>query len=248
MSLSYLIVYPMVFLAGLVDSIAGGGGLISLPGFMFAGLPVHNAIATNKLCSSMGTTMATWKYARNGFIQLRQVIPCVVTAMLGSSCGARLALQVSDEYFRIIMMLALPVIAFYVLRSKHFDETKQPFPEGKTMVFSACIALVIGVYDGFYGPGTGTFLILLLTGVAHLPLTRANGTTKAINLSTNYAALAVFLLNGKAMILLGLTAGLFNMAGNYIGAAYFTKTGAKSVRPVMLVVLVLFFIKLVFRL
>ena len=105
------------------------------------------------------------------------------------------------------------------------------------------VALIVGAYDGFYGPGTGTFLILLLTGLAHLCLAEANGIAKVINLSTNIAALTVYLFNGKVIFPLGLTAGCFSIAGNYIGTRFFAKGGAKSVKPIILIVLAIFFIK-----
>ena len=107
------------------------------------------------------------------------------------------------------------------------------------ILFSALIAFIIGIYDGFYGPGTGTFLLLLLTGIAHMGLKEANGITKAINLT----ALAVYLMNGKVIFLLGLIAGIFSIAGNYLGTRCFDKGGAKFVKPLMMVVLVIFFIK-----
>ena len=116
--LEYLIICPLVFLAGFIDAIAGGGGLISLPAYLFAGLPVHNAIATNKLSSTMGTTISTLKYAKNGFINYKRAIPCVFFALFGASIGANLALIISDKFFIIIMLIILPFIAFYVLKSK----------------------------------------------------------------------------------------------------------------------------------
>ena len=116
------------------------------------------------------------------------------------------------------------------------------------MVPLTVIALAIGVYDGFYGPGTGTFLMLLLTAVAHQDVRTAAGTTKAINLSTNLAALAVFLVNGAVLLPLGLIAGAFNIAGNYLGATAFSKAGSSIARPIMLVVIVLFAAKLLFDL
>jgi len=106
----------------------------------------------------------------------------------------------------------------------------------------------VGVYDGFYGPGTGTFLLLLLTTVAHQDIRTAAGTTKAINLSTNLAALTVFLVNGAVWLPLGIVAGVFNIAGNYLGSRKFTREGSRITRPIMLVVLVLFAARLVFDL
>ena len=242
--LKFLIICPMVFLAGFVDAIAGGGGLISLPAYLFAGLPVHNAIATNKLSSAMGTTVTTIKFAKNGYIKLRQIITCVIAAMIGSAIGARISLTVDDYLFKIIMLVLLPFIAFYVLRKKTFIDRK-PYSETKTILLSTAIAFVLGVYDGFYGPGTGTFLILLLTAVAHMELTRANGTAKSINLATNYASLAVYLISGKVIVLTGLIAGVFNIAGNYLGARLFESKGAKFVKPIMLIVIVIYIVKLI---
>ena len=112
---------------------------------------------------------------------------------------------------------------------KPFIGEKEAFPLRKMILFSAFIAFVIGIYDGFYGPGTGTFLLLLLTGVAHMGLKEANGITKAINLTTNLTALAVYLMNGKVILLLGLAAGVFSIAGNYLGAQLF-RQGRREVR------------------
>ena len=241
--LQFLIVCPLVFLAGFIDAIAGGGGLISLPAYMITGLPVHNAIATNKMSSSMGTFVATVKYARDGYICWGRAAVCVICALVGSTSGARLALMVSDRYFRIFLLVVLPLTAAYILFGKPFVGEKKPYGAVRTTLISMLTAVCIGVYDGFYGPGTGTFLLLLLTGAAHMKLTEANGTTKVINLTTNVSALAIFLLNGKVLLSLGITAGLFSIAGNYLGARRFSKGGASSVRSVMLIVLAIFFAK-----
>ena len=247
--MEFLIVCPLAFIAGFVDSIAGGGGLISLPAFFFAGLPVHNAVATNKLTSTMGTTIATIRYALNGYMVKTFVIVGVICGLTGSWCGSNLLLVTDDTAIKVIMLAALPFIAFFVLKTKNLDAfSAAPLPQRKALVITAGIALVVGVYDGFYGPGTGTFLMMLLPALAHQDVRTAAGTTKAINLSTNAAALVVFLVNGAVLLPLGLAAGVFNIAGNYIGAGKFTKAGASIVRPIMLVVLVLFAAKLIFDL
>lgn len=239
----FLIVCPLVFLAGFVDAVAGGGGLISLPAYMIAGFPVHFAIGTNKLSSGMGTAIATARYAKNGYIAWKNAVFCIVTALLGSSLGAKLALQLDDYFFKRLILVILPCTAAYIMFGKPFIGTKKELPLPKMLLFSAFIAFVIGIYDGFYGPGTGTFLLLLLTGVAHMDLKQANGITKAINLTTNLTALTVYLLNGKVVFAIGLTAGFFSIAGNYLGSKCFDKGGAKFVKPLMILVLVIFFIK-----
>lgn len=243
----YLIVCPLVFLAGYIDAVAGGGGLVSLPAYLISGLPPHYAIATNKLSSAMGTTLTTVRYAKDGFIPWKQALFCVVFALIGSACGARLALLLDDGVFKIIMLFIIPITAVYVFKSKALVCEKPPLSFKKTTVLSCAVALVIGAYDGFYGPGTGTFLLLLLTALAHMPLTTANGITKAINLTTNITALAVFILSDKVLYPLGLAAGLFSIAGNFLGAKHFEKGGGKSVKPVMIVVLTVFFIKVLYE-
>lgn len=241
----YLIVCPLVFIAGFVDAVAGGGGLISLPAYLISGIPVHMAIGTNKLSSGMGTALATFRYARSGYVPWKLAAFCAVCALIGSACGAELALLIGDGVFKIIMLVILPLVALYVLRGKALasDTEKEPLCAWKTTAISMAVALIVGAYDGFYGPGTGTFLILLLTGPAHLCLAEANGIAKVINLSTNIAALTVYLFNGKVIFPLGLTAGCFSIAGNYIGTRFFAKGGAKSVKPIILIVLAIFFIK-----
>ena len=246
--LQYLLICPLVMLAGFVDAIAGGGGLISLPAYLISGIPVHNAIATNKMSSTMGTVLATFKFAKSGFIPWKLALTCVVFAFAGSSLGARLALLMDAHIFMLFMVVVLPLTAIYVTRGKSLIVEKTPYSYKKTAFLSIMMALLIGVYDGFYGPGTGTFLLLLLTGIAHLTLKEANGVTKVINSTTNIAALCVFLLNGKVLFPLGIIAGLFGMAGNYLGALYFSKGGAKNVKPVIMTVLTIFFFKVLFEL
>ncbi len=242
---TYLIVCPLVFLGGFVDAIAGGGGLISLPAYMIAGFPPHFAIGTNKLSAGMGTLVSTYRFGRSGNIPWKSAIPCVVMAVVGSAAGARLALLVDADVFKIIMLVIIPVTAYYVFKTKNLDVEREPLSEGST-IFRACLAaLVIGVYDGFYGPGTGTFLILLLTSFARFSLGNANGTAKAINLTTNITSLVVYLMNAKVMIPLGLVAGVFGIIGNYIGVSFFNEKGSKAVKPIMIVVLTLFFIRVI---
>ena len=229
--LKYWPVFPAVFAAGIVDAIAGGGGLITLPVYMLVGLPPHEA------------TTATYRFAREGYINFRMAVFAVVFALAGSYTGAHISLLISNESFKILMLFILPVTAWFVLRTKNFDVEREPYSFRKTCALSCVIAFVIGVYDGFYGPGTGTFLILLLTSVAHLTLKEANGLTKAINMTTNVTSLVVFLINGTVLIPLGILAGLCNIAGNWIGVNFFDKKGGAVVKPVMLLVLTIFLVK-----
>lgn len=239
----FAIVCPLVFLAGFVDAVAGGGGLISLPAYLIAGLPAHFAIGTNKLSSAMGTAVATAKYAKNGYVNWKIAPICALFALASSNVGARLGLMLDDEIFKIVLLIILPLTAIYLLTHKVIEKEKLPFSTGKTIAIAIGIATIIGVYDGFYGPGTGTFLILMLTGIANMKLSGANGIAKVINLTTNLSALAVMLANGKVMVVLGLAAGVFSILGNYIGARFFDRGGANITKPLIITVLCICFVK-----
>ncbi len=248
--LPYLIVCPLVFLAGFVDSIAGGGGLISLPAYIIAGVPAHYAIGTNKLSSSMGTVVSAGRYLKNGYLTGKHMISLAVVSCIaslaGSAVGSSLSLLVSEQLLKNMMIPVLPVVAFYVLRNKNLGsvEAKAPLPQSVTYLVAVLASLVIGAYDGFYGPGTGTFLILVLTGAARMDVRKASALTKVINLSSNIAALANFLMNGTVCYGLGLAAAVFCIGGHYIGSGLVVHNGQRIVRPVILAVLAILFVKI----
>lgn len=244
--IQYLIVCPLMCVAGFVDSIAGGGGLISLPAYLIAGFPTHYALGTNKLSSGMGTALAAYRYAKNKYVEdWRQAICCAVFALIGSATGVKLALLIEDGIFKIVMLVILPLTAIYIMRPKTFsDSNKKPFTIKKTILISMAIALVVGIYDGFYGPGAGSFLILAMTSIARMKLSSANGVAKVINLTTDFTSVVVYFINGgKVSFFIGIVGGLFCFGGSYIGTKFFDKKGAKSVKPIMIVVLVIFFVK-----
>ena len=242
--LPFLIVCPLVALAGFVDAIAGGGGLISLPAYLMTGMPPHAAIATNKLSSCM----ATFRFAMKGFMRLKETLPCVLAALIGSALGAQLVLLVSDEPLRWIMLVIVPLTALYLLRPRSLHESDAPYPLRKTILVAYVLSWGIGIYDWFYGSGTGTFLMMGFVAIVHISVNQAAGLTKSVNLATNISALVVFLLHGQVWIVLGFVAGLFNVIGAWIGVNLFTGKGVKIVKPLMLVVLVLFFIKMLVEL
>ena len=243
----FLIVCPLVFLAAVVDAIGGGGGLISLPAFLFAGLPPHMAAATNKLSSSCGTTVVTARLIKNKLIDFRLALPSVVMAIIGSSIGAKVALLIPDEIFLRIMVVILPICAFFVLNKKLFnDEGSDDIQVNvKTYACAMISALVIGMYDGMYGPGTGTFLIIAFTVFAKISIKKANGQAKVINLTSNITSLIVFLINRQVLIPLGIAAAVCNMAGGYIGAGLAIKNGSKITKPCILLVLSILLVKII---
>lgn len=242
----FLIVCPMLFLAGFVDSIAGGGGLISLPAYLFAGLPVHTAIGTNKLSSACGTSLTTIRFIRNGLIRRKLALPGIAAAMVGSGFGSRLSLLTDERIIRGVLFAVLPIAAFIVLNPRLFPEREERelTVDRRTVMVCILSALIVGFYDGFYGPGTGTFLIIAFTAFAKLGVGAANAHAKVINLTTNITSLVVFLRGGTVLIPLGLAAAACNMLGNYVGSGLAMSRGARITRPIILAVLVLLLIKL----
>ena len=242
----FLVVCPLLFLAGFVDAIGGGGGLISLPAYLLAGVPIHQTIATNKLSSTCGTALATVRFIREGLVNWKIAVPTIVFAMAGSSLGANLSMRVSESVMEKILFIVLPVVAFIVLNPKifHDNDAGTVRLDRKLWMTAIVSAFLVGIYDGFYGPGTGTFLIIAFTVFAKLDIRTANAQTKVINLTTNITSLAIFLMNGQAVILLGLAAAVCNMAGNYVGANLALTKGSKITRPVILLVLALLFLKI----
>lgn len=243
---TFLIVCPFLFLAGLIDAIGGGGGLISLPAYLIAGLPPHTAIATNKLSSSCGTTLATIRFIKNGLVNFKLAIPSIIAAIAGSSIGANISLLVSEDIMLYVMVAILPICAFLVLNKKLFHDggTDDVTLNRRTYITATVAAFIIGMYDGFYGPGTGTFLIIAFTIFAKLSIKTSNAQAKVINLTSNLTSLTIFLLNGEVLFSVGLAAAACNMVGGYIGAGLVMKNGAKIVKPSIIFVLFLLALKI----
>ena len=246
---SLLIICPLVFAASLIDAVAGGGGLISLPAYLIAGLLPHNAIATHKLSSSIGTCASTARFIKNKCVDGPTASPSAILAVLGSVAGAKLILAIDDNVIRYIMLVLIPILAFVLLKKRDLsEESLEPVSRKRQFLVVCLAALFIGMYDGFYGPGTGTFLLIAYTQLAKLPLRLAAGNVKIANLSSNIGSLAVFLIHGQAIIPIGLISAVFAVAGHFIGAGVLLKNGGKVVKPFILIVLGLLFVRLIFDL
>ncbi len=243
---TFLVICPLVFLAGVVDAVGGGGGLISLPAYLIAGVPTHFAIATNKLSSSCGTALTTIRFIRNKLVDFKLAIPGVIAAMIGSALGARLSLFISEKILSYLLMGVLPLAALLVMNKKLFSD-RPDAPDSYHFhqhVILFISAFCIGVYDGLYGPGTGTFLIIAFTVFGRLPVRKSNGQAKIINLTTNVTALAVFLLHGQVLLLLGAVAAICNMAGGYLGAGLAMRKNVAFIRLSILFVFILLAVRL----
>lgn len=243
---AYLIVCPLVFVGSFMDAIAGGGGLITLPAYVLAGVPMHYAIGTNKLSSFIGVIFSSFRFWRNRMVDMSFIFPSILASLAGSACGARLALMVDEKYLKYLLMIVLPLVAYAVLRPKAFDDSKAgSMPRRRGMILAAAVSFVIGGYDGFYGPGAGTFFMLLYVALVKMDIRNAAGSAKMANLASNVSAMTMFLAGGKVYVALGLTAAVFSIAGQWIGAGLAIRRGGGIVRPVVLVVLALLMIKVI---
>ena len=168
-------------------------------------------------------------------------------ALIGSSIGANISMLLPESILRGMLLVVLPIVAFYVLKSKSMGDGENTGTRSQKALYAIAMGagLVIGIYDGIYGPGTGTFLLLILTGLGRMDLKSAAGTTKVINLSSNVAALVTFIFHGQIYWPLGLAASVFSIAGHYTGAGLVAKDGKKIVRPVVLTVLCILFVKVI---
>ena len=240
-----LIAVVGVFLAGFVDGIAGGGGIISVPCYLLAGLEPHLALGTNKLSSCIGTAVSAGRYIHGGYVDWRLGIPSVVLAIGGAALGTRLQLMVDETVLKVLLLVLLPLVAAVVLRQRQLPEERGEIEPRRQMALVLSSALVLGTYDGFYGPGTGTFLLLCFCTLGKLDVRTASANVKLVNLSSNLGALATSLINGKVFLALGLIAALASVAGHWLGSGLAIKDGSKVVRPVILLVLALLAMKVV---
>ena len=243
-----LIVLPLIFLGGFVDSVAGGGGLITLPAYLMAGIPAHLAMGTNKVVNGFGTALASVKYFRGGKIRLRPAIIAGAGALIGAAIGTKIALLIPEDILKIMMLVALPCAAVLLMLKKDFgkenDAPAREYTPRETAVRSALIGLGLGCYDGLIGPGTGTFMIMAFTMALSMDLLTSSGCAKLANLCSNVASAVLFILSGKVFWLLALPAAVCNMLGAYCGARYAMRGGSKKVRSMIFVVLGLLFVKM----
>ena len=235
-----------VFTAAVVDAIGGGGGLISLPVYLLVGLPYHHALGTNKLSSCIGTSASTFRYIRNGYVNWGLGIGCVAMALAGAAFGTSLQLRVDEKYLQYTLLVVLPIVAaVMLLRKSQLPEQPGDIKPGVQRLIVWGSSLIIGMYDGFYGPGTGTFLLLVYCYLGKMDVRTASGNMKLANLASNVGSLVTALFAGTVVVPLGLTAAVFSVAGHYIGAGLNIKNGSKIVRPVILVVLALLAAKVI---
>lgn len=226
-------------LAGCVDSIVGGGGLILLPALFasYPGVAPATLLGTNKSASVWGTSMATWQYSRRVQMRWATVLPAAAAAFAGSFIGAWVVTLIDPAFLRRALPFILLAVLLYTLAKKDLGRTHAPRHAPRREMWLACaIGLVIGWYDGFFGPGTGSFFIFLLVRVLGYDFLNASASAKLLNVSTNVAAIALFAMKGHVWWQVGLVMAAANVAGSLLGTRLALKHGAGFVRGVFIVV------------
>ena len=246
----WIIVCPLVFLGGLIDAVAGGGGLVTLPAYLVAGLPAHLASGTNKCGNAFGTFLSTGRFLKRGDVHMPSALAGAAGALVGAWVGARLNLIMPEQVLYYIMLAVVPVMALFLFFKRDFgqEDRSGELSWGQLMAMAVGIGLVIGGYDGFFGPGAGTFLMLAFTGLCRFDLLTASGNTKVANSASNLASLVTFTLAGKVLWSVGIPAALCGIAGNYVGSSLALKGGAKVIRPMFFLVLILLLVRLIYGL
>ncbi len=231
------------FIAGFVDSIAGGGGLITVPLLLAAGLSPAQALGTNKLQAVFGSGGATWHFARAGYIGWREIRLGATLAFAASMLGAFTVQQVAPEFLRRFIPWLLIGMGLFMLVRPRFG-LRQSQARLSPGWFALVFGLALGFYDGFFGPGTGTFWAMACVALLGYELTRATAYTKAMNFSSNAGALLLFLAGGQVWFGIGLLMGCGQWAGARLGSRLVLRKGARFVRPVFITVVLVLAVKL----
>ncbi|MBN8533316.1 MAG: TSUP family transporter [Rhizobiales bacterium] len=235
----------VAFAAGFVDAIAGGGGLITVPALLLAGVPPVQAIATNKLQGTFGVLSSTLAFLRAGAIDKRLVLPLGLAALAGGIGGAMLATILPVALLRLVIPFVLIAIALYMWLTPKFGDGDAHARMTPTL-FACSVGLAIGAYDGLFGPGAGTFYLIGLILLCGFPLLRATAHTKLMNAASNLGALGLFLIAGHVLILPGLAMGFAAAGGAWLGARTSLKHGARIIRPLVITISILMALRLLF--
>lgn len=243
--LTILILCAAGFVAAAVDAIAGGGGIITVPSLLAAGIPPHFALGTNKFASSFGAVTSAYTFTSSGKVNIplmRYAAPCTLA---GAAIGVQAVLHINQKYLQVTILILVFATALYTVLKKDFgSEDNFKGLTRNNIIYGCIIAFTLGFYDGFFGPGTGAFLIFLFVTVFGFDFTIASGNSKVLNFVSNITSLVLFSLNGKIYFFIGIPMGLSMMAGARIGSKIAIKNGAKIIKPIFVTIALALTVKL----
>ena len=247
-----LIVCPLLFLAGLIDGISGGGGIISLPAYLLTGMPLSMAYGCNKMQSFLGTSASLAKYAKSGLVDLRPALIACVSAILGSMVSTNIMFYLNDDVKKIIVMVAMAFIITLTLLVSRFhlegrEMTKLTLTPTRVVLCLLC-GLLLGLYDGFFGPGCGTIALMLFSLIFGYDMRVATGNGKVIIVVSNLIALVSYIAKGSIIYAIAIPASIANILGSYIGAHLAVKNGKRLVKWVLYLVAAVLVVQAILKL
>jgi len=230
--------------AGFLDSIVGGGGVITLPALLAAGLPPHLAVGTNKVVGTGASSIATWNYARAGLLRRRLAWSLFPLSLVAAMVGAAAVLRLRGEFILAAVMVVMVVLTTYILLRPRFGAVDRTDLSGGTVLALAAMALAAGFYDGLLGPGTGNLLLFGFVAIAGMPFLRAAAHGRVLNFGSNVGALALFAWAGSVDWVVGPVMAVGTVTGAYLGSRSNIRAGAAWVRPLFVVVTLALFVRL----
>lgn len=244
-NITWILLALSAFLAGFIDSIAGGGGIITVPALLWAGLPPHFALGTNKLQSTFGSLTASLNYSRSRLVAFREILPGIIMTALGASCGTVTVQILSPDILSRIIPILLVAVFLYILLSPDtgMDRKSPRIPGG---IFYGLFGLTIGFYDGFFGPGTGSLWTLVFVLFRGFDFRSGAAYTKIVNFTSNIVALSWFFLGGKVLFGIGILMGICQVLGAFAGSGMVIRRGARFVRVFFLIIVAATLIHLVY--
>ncbi|MES2514405.1 MAG: TSUP family transporter [Bacteroidota bacterium] len=234
------------FTAGFIDAIVGGGGLIQTPFLLiqFPNMPLPVLFGTNKIAALAGTSISAIRYAKHITFDFKLLFVVAASCFVSSFMGARLVTSINSDILKPIILIILIGIAVYTFLKKDLGAVqKKDLPMNRQMLYGSAIGLVVGFYDGFFGPGTGSFFVLGFVIILGFEFVKASAYAKVVNCITNISALIIFVKNGYYILPLAILMGMFNMAGSYMGSHMALKKGNGFVRIIFLVIVTLMILK-----
>lgn len=243
MDLTYLV--PLLFIAGVLDGIAGGGGIVALPAYLLTGMPIHSAYACNKLQSGLGTCCSCFKYVKEGFADIKMTLFALPFTIGASFLSTRLIMNIDSDKVKIIVICCIPIaVALMFFRRKISQKAvRRRALTAKNILLSVLAGTLIGTYDALFGPGGGTIAMILFSVILGYDLRVGNGNGKMIIVASNITAVLNYIVSGYMIYHVAIPCALANMVGSYIGAAVVIKKGEKIVFPTMFVVIAMLVIQ-----
>jgi len=233
--LTVILLFTASVFAGLIDSIAGGGGIIMIPALLSTGMPPHLALGTNKLQASFGSFSASFQFWRKGLVRIRECAWGIAFTFAGGVTGTVLVQRISSKFLNNLIPVFLLAIFVYTLLSPRFGAEEKK-PKMRLIAFSLLFGLLLGFYDGFFGPGTGSFWTIAYLALLGYGLRSAVAHTKVMNFTSNIASLLFFFLNGNVLVPIGLLLGLGQFVGAWIGSHVVIHKELKYLKAVFLIV------------